>query len=142
MRPCLAGATHRRHVEEVESPEAPPLCERLSLAEIETLTPHDLAILVAAVPLRVIALTSRLSGREFTQQVRAALSPELHDGFEVVVSSQVRASEAFRALAHVTRTVCALAEAGALLGPVGTLELPRHGALGAGLPGVCQHRSG
>jgi hypothetical protein len=123
----------------MESPPATPLCERLSLAVIETLTLRDLAVVAAAVPFRVLALTCRLSGREFTQRARAALIPELRAAFDQVVAQRVRASDAFGALAQVTRTVCALAEQGEVLGPIGVLELPSRAALSVRMPGGCRH---
>lgn len=132
---------NERHVGEVEAPGSMPFCERLSLADIETLTPRDLAVVAAALPLRVLALTCRLSDRELTQRARAALTPEMRETFDRTVAERVRASEAFGALAQVMRTVCALAEQGELMGPIGALELPGRATLSARVSGGCRHAS-
>jgi hypothetical protein len=135
----LAPVSQERHVEEVQFPLTTAFCERLGLADIETLTPRDLVVVTAALPLRVLALTCRLSDREFTQRARAALTPELQETFDQTVAQRVRASEAFGALAYVMRTVCALVEQGEVVGPVGVLELPGRATLGARVPGRCRH---
>jgi hypothetical protein len=125
----------------VESPTGTPLCERLLLADIETLTARDLTVVAEAVPLDVLARTCRLSGRAFTQRARAALAPELHETFDRILAQPTRATEAFTALTALIRTVCALAEQGAVLGPIGALELSSGVAFSARMPQRCRHTS-